>query len=256
MPLVGSGLVACSYHFFYNSADISFMVALQAGLTFLGNTTCAVAAYRLAASNGWTWRDLNPFAARRPATVLEPLAPEPTTAAAPAAAVALPPLAQDVAKLLGVSVLGSYLIKYGSLQLDLPFQATPAAAVAFAGLPLLLVAGHYWNRSSSGDSPGNSQAAPSLTMADIKKFGIAGTVSYILTEVLFWVLALPGAAILLHETQGHWPDLSSNVDRAALLGFVFAGANIARAALPLRLGAALALAPWVDRNLINRGQQP
>lgn len=37
------------------SADISFMVALQAGLTFLGNTTCAVAAYRLAASNGWTW---------------------------------------------------------------------------------------------------------------------------------------------------------------------------------------------------------
>lgn len=30
---------------------------------------------------------------------------------------------------------------------DLPFQATPVAAVAFAGLPLLLVAGHYWNRS-------------------------------------------------------------------------------------------------------------
>lgn len=41
-------------------------------------------------------------------------------------------------------------------------------------------------------------------------------------------------------------------DRAAVLAFVFGAANVARAVLPLRLGAAVALAPWVDANLINR----
>jgi hypothetical protein len=34
------------------------------------------------------------------------------------------------------------------------------------------------------------------------------------------------------------------------LAFIFAGANIARVMVPLRLGAALALAPWVDENII------
>ena len=43
-----------------------------------------------------------------------------------------------------------------------------------------------------------------------------------------------------------------NADRATVLGFVFAGANIARLAVPLRLGAALALAPWVDENILQR----
>ena len=35
-----------------------------------------------------------------------------------------------------------------------------------------------------------------------------------------------------------------------MLAFIFAGANIARAFVPLRLGAALALAPWVDENIL------
>ena len=37
-------------------------------------------------------------------------------------------------------------------------------------------------------------------------------------------------------------------DRTAVLGFIFAGANLARLAVPLRLGAAFALVPWVDAN--------
>lgn len=37
-----------------------------------------------------------------------------------------------------------------------------------------------------------------------------------------------------------------------MLGFIFAGANIARLLVPLRLGAALALAPWVDDNLLSK----
>ena len=41
-------------------------------------------------------------------------------------------------------------------------------------------------------------------------------------------------------------------DRTAVLGFIFAGANLARLAVPLRLGAAFALVPWVDANLVKR----
>ena len=37
------------------------MVELQAFLTLVGNTTLAIAAVRIALSNGWTLSDLNPF---------------------------------------------------------------------------------------------------------------------------------------------------------------------------------------------------
>ena len=40
--------------------------------------------------------------------------------------------------------------------------------------------------------------------------------------------------------------------RAALLGFIFAGANVARLAVPLRFGVAFALAPWVDENIVQK----
>ncbi|EKX46150.1 hypothetical protein GUITHDRAFT_70958, partial [Guillardia theta CCMP2712] len=33
LPLHASGVAACTYHFFYNNPDLSFLVALQAGLT-------------------------------------------------------------------------------------------------------------------------------------------------------------------------------------------------------------------------------
>ena len=33
LPLHASGIAACTYHFFYNSADVSSLVALQATLT-------------------------------------------------------------------------------------------------------------------------------------------------------------------------------------------------------------------------------
>ena len=47
LPLLGGAMSACTYHFFYNSPDLDFLVALQAFLTVLGNATCAWAAYRI-----------------------------------------------------------------------------------------------------------------------------------------------------------------------------------------------------------------
>lgn len=42
-----SGLVACTYHFFYNSPSLNILVATQAALTFCGNSALAFAAYRI-----------------------------------------------------------------------------------------------------------------------------------------------------------------------------------------------------------------
>ena len=93
-------------------------------------------------------------------------------------------------------------------------------------------------------------------MADVKKYGVSGTVAYVLTELAFWAVAFPVASTALYQSTGHWPDvIHDTADRATVLGFIFAGANVARLLVPLRLGAALALAPWVDDNIINRNKQ-
>ena len=56
LPLHTSGIVACTYHLFYNAPAISWCVALQAGMTCVGNTTLAIACLRLALACGWTWQ--------------------------------------------------------------------------------------------------------------------------------------------------------------------------------------------------------
>jgi len=98
----------------------------------------------------------------------------------------------------------------------------------------------------------NPQTYGNITMDDVKKYGTAGTVSYVLTELIFWVVALPTEVFTFYNIEGRWPDWSDGADEAAVLGFVFAASNIARLLLPLRFGAALALAPWVDANIMAR----
>ena len=85
------------------------------------------------------------------------------------------------------------------------------------------------------------------------KYSFQFQVAYVITELAFWAVAFPVASTSLYQTTGHWPDvINDSGDRTAVLAFIFAGANIARLLVPLRLGAALALAPWVDENIINR----
>lgn len=91
-----------------------------------------------------------------------------------------------------------------------------------------------------------------ITMQDVKKYGTAGTLAYVLTELLFWAVAFPTEAFAFYEVEGHWPDFSKPEESAAVFGLVFAASNIARLMLPLRFGAALALAPWVDENIVQK----
>ncbi len=259
LPLHASGIAACTYHFFYNPSSLQFVVELQAFLTLVGNITCAIAAYRIAASNGWTFGELNPF---RKGDSPETIAID-EVAALPYNVV----VAQDselllAAKLITLTVVSSYIMKYGELALDLPFSANKIAAGAIVlGIPA--TTGYlYYNRGKEEGGEGfklpafggGSEGGQGLSMADVKKFGVSGTVAYILTELAFWAVAFPVASTALYQTTGHWPDVfNDNSDRAAVLAFIFTGANIARLLVPLRLGAALALAPWVDENIINRG---
>lgn len=91
-----------------------------------------------------------------------------------------------------------------------------------------------------------------IAMDDVKKYGAAGTVAYFLTELIFWAMALPTECFIYLQTAGHWPDFSNSVDSATVLGFVFAASNIARLLVPVRFGVALALAPWVDENIMSK----
>lgn len=263
LPLHASGICACTYHFFYNPSALQFLVTSQAGLTLLGNITCMIAAFRIAKSNGWTIDEVNPFpkSATSPSGLVAdgvasmPLQVQPATESNAILA----------AKLAGITLASSYLIKYGELGLDLPFTPNPLAATAIVvGLPAV-TAYNYYSRSTNNNgeigfslpflNSGNKDG-PSLSMEDVKKYGVAGTVAYVLTELAFWLVAFPVAATALYQSTGHWPDvINETADRTAVLAFIFAGANIARAFVPVRLGAALALAPWVDENLLNRDAQ-
>lgn len=95
-----------------------------------------------------------------------------------------------------------------------------------------------------------------ITMDDVKKYGTAGTLSYVITELIFWAVAFPTEIFIYLQTAGHWPDFSKPEESAAVFGMVFAASNIARLLLPLRFGAALAMAPWVDENIMQRFSEP
>ncbi len=47
MPLFAGALTACTYHFFYNSKELEYLVSIQAALTWIGNATLWAAAYRI-----------------------------------------------------------------------------------------------------------------------------------------------------------------------------------------------------------------
>ena len=174
------------------------------------------------------------------------------TAAAGALLIFLLPLFENFFADLGLSsVIGGGLGGVLALRKDAPGEyARRLGSVAVVGRDKVRALDEQYGVSESISSklPGGGGAG--LSMDEIKKFGVAGTVAYILTELAFWVIAFPVASALLYQTQGHWPDLGDGADRAALLGFIFAGANVARLAVPLRFGVAFAVAPWVDENIV------
>ena len=54
---------------------------------------------------------------------------------------------------------------------------------------------------------------------------------------------------------GHWPDFSNQDDIAKLGAEAFAFVNVARFAIPLRIGLALGTTPWVQANIVDKFQK-
>jgi len=94
------------------------------------------------------------------------------------------------------------------------------------------------------------EAVVAVPLAErIKTLGVAGTLSYVAVELAFWAVALPFAVFGYRAADGVWLSLGDVDDRAKLLGAGAAFISVVRLFVPLRLAAALALAPTVERLL-------
>merc|ERR1712078_96090 len=72
-------------------------------------------------------------------------------------------------------------------------------------------------------------------------------------ELAFWAVAFPLAYSWYRVAEGSWLDLSNAADKAKLLGAGTVFINGVRLLVPLRLAAALALAPTVEKTLKGMG---
>jgi len=86
----------------------------------------------------------------------------------------------------------------------------------------------------------------------VKDAGIAGLISYALWEWGFWVASVPVGISAYYGVTGHFPDLQNPDDQKQLAAEAFAFVNVARFAVPLRIGAALSTTPWVDANVVQK----
>merc|ERR1712128_90375 len=80
--------------------------------------------------------------------------------------------------------------------------------------------------------------------------GVAGIISYVFWEWAFWGVSVPVCIFGYYEVTGHWPDYSNQEDLAKLGAEAFAFVNVARFAIPLRIGLALSTTPWVRDNVV------
>merc|ERR1712118_116459 len=83
-------------------------------------------------------------------------------------------------------------------------------------------------------------------LQQVKDAGVAGIISYIFWEWAFWGVSVPVCIFGYQAATGHWPDFSNQEDLQKLGAEAFAFVNVARFAVPLRIGLALSTTPWVQ----------
>ena len=131
VPSHTSGLCACTFHLFYNSPALNWLVVLQSFLTLFGNTTMAIAAYRIFA-----------FEKDRSGE----------TSGSSASSLTTPVDESDSKFLVDMflkSLAASLVIKYGELAFDFPFEASSAVAAAFIFIPTLANVVKWQQRSTA-----------------------------------------------------------------------------------------------------------
>lgn len=173
LPLHSSGITACTYHLFFNRIPV--LVPIQAFLTCVGNTTAAIATYRIARSNGWNpaevddkWIVMMDSLTNVPSTsttlmddsvLTTDVQRSQTSTSVPVveadSLVGFEDLGQALAgdndytfllKLFVGCAVASYAIKYGELAFDFPFHANVYTGLAFITIPSGLNAYKWYRR--------------------------------------------------------------------------------------------------------------
>ena len=123
------------------------------------------------------------------------------------------------------------------------------------GISVSLAIGVYMNQNNdvNDDKVSGEEDSKSL-LEKVKDAGTAGAISYALWEAAFWGISFVVCLGSYRQVTGHWPDLSSSEDAKQLGLEVFAFVNVARLAVPLRIGLALATVPFVEENILRRFQ--
>ena len=246
-PFLASGFAACTFHLFYNAPAINALVPLQALLTLTGNCACGLAAWSIVkegerletTEGGWVDQTLTSDSELRLTPDAFDWAPRPTLG--------------SVLKLAAWSAIGAAGVKYAPLLCgDFFLTPTYEKALAIVAAPTLVWSFIVFTTpGSSGagdvgdDSPADSFWS-NLSMDKVKSYGKAGTVSYVLVELAFWAIAFPVAFGWYGVAEGTWLDISDPADKARLFGAGAVFINGVRALVPLRLAAAIALAPAVE----------
>lgn len=235
-PFLASGFCACTFHLFYNSPSVNALVPLQALLTLLGNCACGVAAWSVV-KEGEAMKvdeskvdETNRVMTPRVTSSFD-WAPEPNAA--------------SVLKLAAWSAIGAAGVKYGELLCGTFFlEPTYGKALAVVAAPTAIWCAVVF-AGADRSSPGSSFLS-GLSMDKVKSFGKAGTIAYVIVELGFWAIAFPVAFGWYRVAEGTWLDLADAGDKARLFGAGAVFVNGVRALVPLRLAAALALAPYVE----------
>jgi hypothetical protein len=129
------------------------------------------------------------------------------------------------------------------------------------GISLSLALGIYFKQMMNNDTDKGLQKqqqgsnfldeSKSL-LTRIKNAGTAGAISYALWEAAFWGLSIPVCLFSYRQVTGHWPNWQDGEDVRKVGLEAFAFVNIARLAVPIRIGLALSTIPWVEQNIVNR----
>ena len=103
----------------------------------------------------------------------------------------------------------------------------------------------------AGEDPDTVQGVKGL-MQKVKEAGLAGAIAYAGWELIFWAVSVPVCLAAYVGVTGHLPNWSDQEDMAKLGTEAFAFVNLARFAVPLRIGLALGSAPFVQKQILDR----
>ena len=79
--------------------------------------------------------------------------------------------------------------------------------------------------------------------AEIKKWGLAGGISYGAFELLFWGVSVPIACLAFIAGNGHVPDMSNVEDAGKVSAWSLGFITLARFAVPFRIDSVEAFCP-------------